>query len=161
MRSSFWVVAVCGALLAVSGNVAAQAAAESALTHALSSSAGNTLGKAMGNATGQLAGKLGQQTSNAVSRPRPSTTKLGSSAVVKPATTSTATPSPSGSLIASIQGSASPVTNCAPAKQTADANPTKTDPAAAESHPVTANCAPSSSQDSETHPAVLNLPPAK
>ena len=161
MRSSLWVFAVWGALLAVSGNAAAQAAAESALTHALSSSAGSSLGKAMGNATGQLAGKLGQQTSNAVSRPRLSTPKLGSSAVVKPATTSTAAPSPSGSLIASIQGSASPVTNCAPTKQTADANPTKTDATAAESHPAPANCAPASSQDTETHPAVLNLPAAK
>jgi len=161
MRSSLWVFAVCGALLSVSGKAAAQAAAESALTHALSSSAGSSLGKAMGNATGQLAGKLGQQTSNAVSRPRLSTPKLGSSAVVKPATTSTAAPSPSGSLIASIQGSSSPITNCAPSKPAAGGALPKTDAPATESHPAPENCAPASPQDSETHPAVLNLPAAQ
>jgi len=161
MRSTGWGLAVGVALLAASGNAAAQAAAESALTHALSSSAGSSLGKAMGNATGQLAGKLGQQTSNAVTRPKVPAVKLGSAAVVKPATTPDTGPPASGSLIASIQGSASQAPNCAPAMRTTEGNQPKSDAVATESHPAAANCTPAPSQDAETHPAVVNLPAAK
>ena len=162
MRSALSLAAVCCLLFTLATSAAAQAAAESALTHALSSSTGSAVGKALGNATGQLAGKLGQQTSNAVSPKKVSSIKLGSSAVAKVPVTPNAAPSASGSLIASVQGAGLPTSTCTPAKP-ADGNPPKTnvgvqEPSAAAGTP---NCTSSSSQDADSHPAVLNLPAAK
>ncbi len=159
MRLVISLVAISVLVLLVGKDLDAQAAAEAALTHGLSSAAGSSLGKAMGNATGQLAGKLGQQTNNAVSRQRPSTTKLGSTAVVKPAGTPGSEPPASGLLILSVQGAASQPTNCAHAQQKTETAPSKSDVAATESRPPAASCGPS--QDADSHPAVLNLPAAK
>ena len=148
-------------ILTFDGNAFAQAAAEAALTHGLSSAAGSSLGKAMGNATGQLAGKLGQQTSNAVSRQRPSAMKFGSAAAVKTAATTSSEPPTSGSMILSVQGAASKPTNCATAQQKTETAPAKSEVPVTEPRPTIASCAPSISQDADSHPAVLNLPPAK
>jgi hypothetical protein len=160
MRFTVFLLAFSCLVLTFGGNAFAQAAAEAALTHGLSSAAGSSLGKAMGNATGQLAGKLGQQTSNAVSRQRPST-KLVRPTAVKAAATTTSEPPTSGSLILSVQGTASQPTNCAPAQQKAETAPPKSDAPVTESHPAVVSCAPSISQDADSHPAVLNLPAAK
>ncbi len=160
MRLTFSLVAVYCLMFTVPINAAAQAAAESALTHALSSSMGSSLGKAMGNATGQLASKLGQQTSNAVSPKKISSTKLGSSAVLKAPAITNAVPLAPASLIASIQGSVLPPTSCTPAKPAVD-NPVKTEVAVSEpSAAVGFNCT-LPSQDADSHPAVVNLPAAK
>jgi hypothetical protein len=161
MRFAVFLLALSCLILTFDGSAFSQAAAEAALTHGLSSAAGSSLGKAMGNATGQLAGKLGQQTSNAVSRQRPSTMKLGSAAAVKTAAPTTSEPPTSGSLILSVQGAASQPANCAPAQQKTEASLPKSEVPVTGSHPAVANCAPSISQDADSHPAVLNLPAAK
>ena len=163
-------VLVCGVS---AGQLFAQAAAESVLTHGLSSTAGSSLGKtlgnAMGNAASQLGSKLGQQTAPSVQRipaVKAKTTSIPASAM---------TPAPSsGSLIASIQGGATPATsassNCtAPKPAETNGAPSKSTSATA-SAPSTAvvatSPAPSSvtncqtTPDADRHPAVVNLPAA-
>lgn len=151
----------------------AQAAAESVLTHGLSSTAGSSLGKtlgnAIGNAAGQLGARLGQQTSTAVQHVP--TAKAKARGVPVPATTP-ATAFSSGSLIASIQGGATSTPSCAASTKTAEANSSPTKATTATPAPATpaplattpAAVAPASNcqaaPDSESHPAVVNLPAA-
>ena len=162
-------VLICGL---GTGQVFAQAAAESVLTHGLSSTAGSSLGKtlgnAMGNAASQLGGRLGQQTSTAPSVQRVPTAKPKTpgvpASVVTPATSSAP-----GSLIASIQGDAAAAPTCAatrpaqgnpPPTKATGAAPVPATPAGAATIPVApaSNC--QAVKDSDSHPAVVNLPAA-
>lgn len=163
-------VLICGL---GTGRMFAQAAAESVLTHGLSSTAGSSLGKTLGNAIGnaasQLGGKLGQQTVPSVQRVPAAKAKTTSI----PATATTPAPS-SGSLITSIQGGVTSATaessNCAapkPAETNAAQSKSTSATAPAPSAAVAAtsptpapvnNCR--SAQDTDNHPAVVNLPAA-
>ena len=162
-------VLICGL---GTGQLFAQAAAESVLTHGLSSTAGSSLGKtlgnAMGNAASQLGGRLGQQTSTAPSVQRVPTAKPKNpgvpASVVTPATSSAP-----GSLIASIQGGVAATPSCS-ASKAAEANLSPAKASGAASAPATpaeaatTPVAPASNcpavKDSDSYPAVVNLPAA-
>jgi len=154
------------------GKAFSQAAAESVLTHSLSSGAGSALGKTLGNALGnagnQMGNRLGQQTSVATPRPRvPSATATGSAAPRVSTALTAARPSSSGSLIASIQGGVSPTSstsaNCRATAKPATSTTVKSDthgsPSTEKEPTLSSRCA--LSQDSNSHPAVVNLQPAK
>jgi hypothetical protein len=154
------------------GEAFSQAAAESLLTHGLSSGAGSTLGKTLGNALGtaanQMGNRLGQQTSPATQRqPVPRAKPTGTAAPRVSTALTAAAPSSSGSLIASIQGGVSPTAsrpeNCTTGARPATSTSVKSDNAGSpspEKEPaLSSSCA--LSEDSNSHPAVVNLPPAK
>lgn len=166
------VILVCG--LGAS-QMFAQAAAESVLTHGLSSTAGSSLGKtlgnAMGNAASQLGGRLGQQTATAPSVQRVPAAKAKTAGVPVSATP-LATTSASGSLIASIQGGTASTPTCAATSKTAEANSSLTKAPSAAPTPAmpqavataSASVIPASNcpalKETDSHPAVLNLPAA-
>lgn len=154
------------------GQLLAQAAAESVLTHGLSSAAGSnvgkTLGNAMGNAASQLGGRLGQQTSTVPSVQRVSAVKVKTAGVPVSATTPATTSAP-GSLIASIQGGAAATPTCAASKtaqadssatKAAGAAPVPATPAGVATTPVAPASTCPAMKDSDSHPAVVNLPAA-
>ena len=151
------------------GELFAQAAAEAVLTHGASSAAGSSIGKTLGNALGnaanQLGGRLGQQTAIAPKVQRIPASKQKAATAVSVPTNTAAVPS-SGSLIASIEGAAPPssltTTNCSVAAKPAESNTSpSTAPPPAVVSPVTSpakNCP--AAPDSNSHPAVVNLPAA-
>ncbi|HKR84411.1 MAG TPA: hypothetical protein VJS37_09560 [Terriglobales bacterium] len=154
------------------GEAFPQAATEGVLTHGLSSGAGSALGKTLGNALGnaanQMGNRLGQQTSLPAPRPRvPSAKATGTAGPTVPRAQTAVAPSSSGSLIASIQGGVSPTAstpaNCRavtkPATSTTAKSDTDGSPPAEQEPARSSRCA--LSQDSNSHPAVVNLQPAK
>ena len=155
-------VAVCA------GELFAQAAAEAVLTHGASSAAGSSLGKTLGNALGnaasQLGGRLGQQTSTAPKVQRIPANKQKAAMAVSASTNPAVAPS-SGSLIASIEGAAPAssvaTANCAAAKPEDSNSSQSTSLPTAKLPPATspAKSCPAA-QESDSHPAVVNLPAA-
>jgi hypothetical protein len=143
-----------------------QAATESVMTHGLASGAGSSLGKtlgnALGNAAGQLGNRLGQQTSSAPARQRVSTAKATSSVKATAGPKSLTAPSSSGSLIASIQGGVSPTTNCTHGPEPTPATPANVDVSGSlpKENPPAPSLSCALPEDSNSHPAVINLPPA-
>jgi hypothetical protein len=161
---------VCGLLVE---QALPQAATEAVMTHGLASGAGSSLGKTLGNALGnaatQVGSRLGQQTSTAPTRQRvvPAKTTSSVTPTARAATPITPAGSSSASLIASIQGGVSPTgsgsTNkCSPGTKSATATPATGDASGSPSNEkaaaVAGNCALADGDNS--HPAVVNLPPA-
>jgi hypothetical protein len=172
MKSGRLAIAALLASGLLAGDAFPQAATETVLTHGLSSGAGSALGKTLGNALGnaasQMGNRLGQQTSLATPRARvPSAKATGTAVPMIPRALTAAAPSSSGSLIASIQGGVSPTAstpaNCRavakPATSTTAKSDTDGSPSREEKPALSSRCAPS--QDSNSHPAVVNLQPAK
>lgn len=155
------------------GKVFSQASVETVLTHGIGSSAASTLGKtlgnALGNAAGQMGSRLGQQTSIVPRRQRlpvPPTAANGSSPTGGTAVTGVV-PTSSGSLITSIQGGAPPVDSrsvgCSGGGNAPSAISSPGDapgkPSAEKMPPPASACV--LAQELGSHPAVVNLPPAK
>jgi hypothetical protein len=160
---------VLTAVIGFSGEARAQAAAEAALGHAMSSATGTAMGTTLGRVTNQVAGKLGKQTSNAV-QPVVTAVNPGTQRQTRVPRTSTMQPGlPSGgSMIASIQGGASPQppATCAhatpsPKTQTGATGVPPVPASAAAVEGQSTNCSKPASLDANDYQSVINLPAAQ
>jgi hypothetical protein len=143
------------------GTAFAQAAAEAVITHGATSGVGTGIGSALGRATSQLGERIGQQTPSVISRPATSR-GLRSGNQTKLPSLARPNGSSQGSLVASIQGLEQPQNSCREASGVA-ASPTqsvKADASASEAPGAKCKTQEPSSLDT-THPAVINLGPAK
>jgi hypothetical protein len=159
MRSYLFVAGVFVASASLAGSGFAQAAAEAVITHGVASTAGTSLGTSLGRATGQLGEKLGQQTSSAIGR-RPVTsggTRSGNPTKLPAAPAG----SSRGSLVASIQGAEEEDSACREGSRAAVATTQAMKASSSTSQPSRSKCKTPEPVSSDTHPAVINLAPAK